>query len=58
MLSHVPVLAVAAIALLGPATALLAARWRLGELAMTLALPLVGIGLSHSAPGEVATVAG
>ena len=58
ILAGVPVLAVAAIALLGPATALLAARSRLGQTAMTLCLPLVGVGLSFSEVGEAATVAG
>jgi uncharacterized membrane protein YccC len=43
--------------MLGPATVLLAARWRVGQLAMTLALPMVGIGLSYSEPGKAATVA-
>jgi uncharacterized membrane protein YhaH (DUF805 family) len=57
LLSEVPILAVAAIAALGPASALLAARWSAGRLAMTLALPLVGIGLSYSELGEAAAVA-
>ena len=57
-LSAVPVLAVAAVALLGVGTALLAARTPLGQVAMTLALPLVGIGLSYSDLGEAAAAAG
>jgi hypothetical protein len=54
VLSSVPVLAVAAIALLGIGTTWLAARSLFGMLAMTLALPMVGIGLSFDA----ATAAG
>lgn len=46
VLASAPVLAVAALALLGPATAMLARRSPLGTLAMTLALPMTGIGLS------------
>jgi len=57
LLSGVPVLAVAAIAVLGPATALLATRARLGLLAMNLSLPLVGIGLSYADAGEAAALA-
>ena len=49
VLQEGPVLAVAAIALLGPATAALARRSPLGNLAMTLALPMTGIGLSFDA---------
>jgi Fusaric acid resistance protein-like len=55
LLSGVPVLAVAAIALLAVGSALLAARSRAGQLGMTLALPLVGVGLSYD---DVATAAG
>jgi hypothetical protein len=56
VLAAVPVVAVAAIAGLGVGTAWLAARSRLGVLAMTLALPMVGIGLSFDA-GEAAAAA-
>jgi Fusaric acid resistance protein-like len=55
LLSDVPVLAVAAIALLAIASALFAARSRLGQVAMTLGLPLVGVGLSYD---DVGTAAG
>jgi hypothetical protein len=48
VLAGTPVLAVAAIGLLGIATALLAARSRAGQIGMTLTLPLVGIGFSYS----------
>ena len=58
LLAGVPVLAVAAIAALGVATALLAARSRLGRIAMTVSLPLVGVGLSYTDVGEVAGLAG
>ena len=57
VLAAVPVLAVAAIGLLGVGTALLAARSRAGQIAMTLSLPLVGVGLSYSAVGRAAGVA-
>lgn len=57
LLSGVPVLAVAAIAALGPATALLAQRARLGMVAMTLSLPMVGVGLSYPDAGEAAGLA-
>ena len=56
-LSAVPVLAVAAIFLLGVGTARLAARSRLGVLAMTLALPMVGIGLSFDAAAAAGAAA-
>jgi len=49
LLSGVPVLAVAAILALGPGSALLAGRFRFGTLAMNLALPMAGVGLSYSA---------
>ena len=52
LLAGVPVLAVAAIAALGVGSALLAARFRLGRIAMTLSLPMVGVGLSYSDLGE------
>ena len=58
VLAGVPVLAVAAIALLGVATALLAARSRAGQIAMTLSLPLVGIGLSYTDLDVAAAAAG
>jgi len=48
ILAQAPVLAVAAIGLLGVVTARLAARSRAGQIAMTLTLPLVGIGFSYS----------
>jgi Fusaric acid resistance protein family len=56
-LAGVPVLAVAAIAALGVATVLLAERSRLGMIAMTLSLPMVGVGLSYDDIGEAAGVA-
>ena len=55
LLAGVPVLAVAAIEGLGVASAWLAARHRFGTLAMTLSLPMVGVGLSYS---DVGTAAG
>ena len=58
LLAGVPVLAVAAVALLGVATAALAARSRAGLIAMTLSLPMVGIGLSFDDAGEGAVLAG
>ena len=58
LLAGVPVLAVAAIAALGVGSALLAARFRLGRIAMTLSLPMVGVGLSYSDLGEAAGLAG
>jgi hypothetical protein len=57
VLSSVPVLAVLAIAGLGVGAALLAARFRLGQLAMTLSLPMVGVGLSYSGFDKGAEVA-
>jgi hypothetical protein len=48
LLASVPVLAVVAIVVLGVGAALLAARFRLGQVAMTLSLPMVGVGLSYS----------
>jgi fusaric acid resistance family protein len=56
LLHGVPVLAVAAIFGLGVGAALLAARSRLGMIAMTVSLPLVGIGLSYSDIGEAAAL--
>lgn len=58
LLAGVPVLAVLAIAALGPGSALLAARFRLGMVAMTLSLPMVGIGLSYPEVGKAAGIAG
>jgi Fusaric acid resistance protein-like len=58
LLAGVPVLAVLAIAGLGVGSALLAARFRLGQVAMTLSLPMVGIGLSYSNLGKAAALAG
>ena len=55
LLSGVPLIAVASIAILGVTSALLAARSRLGQIVMTLSLPMVGIGLSYD---DVATAAG
>jgi hypothetical protein len=57
VLANVPVLAVAAIAGLGIAAALLAARVRLGQIAMTLSLPMAGIGLSYPGVGKAADLA-
>jgi hypothetical protein len=45
---------VAAIAGLGLASAMLAARFRLGRLVMTLSLPMVGVGLSYPDVGKAA----
>src|SRR5829696_6689236 len=45
LLSGVPVLAVASIAVLGVVSALLAARSRFGQIVMSLSLPMVGVGL-------------
>jgi hypothetical protein len=58
LLANVPVLAVAAIAGLGIGSALLAARVRLGQVAMTLSLPMVGVGLSYPGLGNAAALAG
>ena len=58
VLASVPVLAVLAIAGLGAGSALLAARFRLGQIAMTLSLPMVGVGLSYSGFGKAAGAAG
>jgi hypothetical protein len=54
VLAEVPVLAVLGIFVLAIGAALLAARSRAGVLALSIALPLVGIGLSY----EPATAAG
>jgi hypothetical protein len=59
LLAGVPVLAVAAIAALAiGAVALARVRPRLGRIAMVLALPMVGVGLSYSDVGEAAGLAG
>lgn len=58
LLAGVPWLAVAAIAGLGVAAAALAARSRLGLIAMTLSLPMVGVGLSYTDLGQSAGLAG
>lgn len=57
-LAEAPALAVCAIALLGVLGALLARRSRAGTVALTLALPLVGVGLSFSDVGSAASLAG
>jgi hypothetical protein len=57
VLAGVQVLAVAAIAAFGIGAAMLAARWRLGMVAMLFSLPMVGIGLSYPV-GKAAVVAG
>jgi fusaric acid resistance family protein len=56
LLSGIPVLAVAAILGLGAGSALLAARFRLGTLAMNLSLPMVGVGLSYADVGTAAAI--
>jgi len=53
-----PILAVAAIAVLGPASARLAARHRLGQVAMSLSLPMFGVGLSYPGVQKGAEVCG
>ena len=58
LLAGVPVLAVAAIGALGVGSALLAARFRFGSLAMSLSLPMVGVGLSYPDVGNAAGIAG
>ncbi len=57
LLSGVPVLAVVAIGLLGMGATLLARRWPAGRVAMTLSLPLVGVGLSYTDLGTGAALA-
>lgn len=57
LLAGVPVLAVAAIALLAVGASLLAARSRIGQVAMVLSLPMVGIGLSYGNLAEAAALA-
>ena len=58
LLAGVPVVAVVAIAALGVGAAALAARFRLGTIAMTLCLPMFGVGLSYSDIGKAAGLAG
>lgn len=59
VLAGVPVLAVVAIAALAlGAVALARARPGIGRMAMVLALPMVGVGLSYSDVGEAAGLAG
>lgn len=58
LLSDVPVLAVVTIAALGVGAAALAARFRLGTIAMTLCLPMFGVGLSYPEVGKAAGAAG
>jgi hypothetical protein len=59
LLAGVPVLAVIAIAALAiGAVALARARPAIGRIAMVLALPMVGVGLSYSDVGEAAGLAG
>jgi uncharacterized membrane protein YccC len=57
LLAGVPVLAVAAIGALGVGAAALAARFRLGTIAMTLCLPMFGVGLSYPEIGKAAGAA-
>jgi hypothetical protein len=58
IVAQVPVVAVIVIAGFGVASALLAARSRLGQVAMTLSLPMVGVGLSYPGVGNAAGLAG
>jgi hypothetical protein len=58
VLAGVPVLAVVGIGALGVGSAWLAARSRFGLIAMTLSLPMVGVGLSYSDLGKAAGLAG
>jgi hypothetical protein len=55
LLSGVPMIAVASIAILGVMSTLLAARSRLGQIVISLSLPMVGVGLSYS---DIPTAAG
>jgi hypothetical protein len=58
VVGNVPVLAVATIVGLGVAAAWLASRRRLGQVVLTVSLPMVGIGLSyHRDLGEAAGLA-
>jgi hypothetical protein len=58
VLANVPVVAVVAIGGFGVGSALLAARLPQGRIVMTLALPMVGVGLSYSDIGKAAGAAG
>ncbi|HKG38958.1 MAG TPA: FUSC family protein [Conexibacter sp.] len=58
LLANVPWLAVATIGGLGVAAAWLAARSRFGVIAMTLSLPMMGVGLSYTDVGQSAGLAG
>jgi hypothetical protein len=58
LLANVPWLAVATIGGLGVAAAWLAARSRVGFIAMTLSLPMLGVGLSYTDIGQSAGLAG
>jgi hypothetical protein len=58
LVAGIPVLAVATVAALGVGSALLAGRARFGGIAMTLSLPMVGVGLSYPDLGKAAALAG
>ncbi|MGE0025606.1 MAG: FUSC family protein [Thermoleophilia bacterium] len=58
VLAGVPVVAVAAVFVLGVGAAWLAMHTRGGGIAMTLALPMVGVGLSYASASEAAALAG
>jgi hypothetical protein len=58
LLAGVPVLAVVAIGMLGVGSALLATRSRFGLIAMTLSLPMVGVGLSYTDLAKAAGLGG
>jgi len=58
LLAGVPVVAVAAVFALGVGAAWLAMRIRAGGIVMTLALPMVGVGLSYASVSEAAALAG
>lgn len=58
VLANAPVVAVLAIGLFGVGSALLAGRFALGRIVMTLALPMVGVGLSYSDIAKAAGAAG
>lgn len=58
LLAGVPWLAVPAIAALAIGSALLSTRRAIGQVVMTLSLPMVGVGLSYSDIGEGAGLAG
>lgn len=48
LLTHIPVVAVAAMLILSLLTSLSTARWAIGRLLLALVLPMVGVGLSFS----------